>query len=186
MEEDEQLMALVAGGDWTALERLLVRHEAPLLGFFFRVGCDPSAVADLAQTVMVRLYEGRHRYDPGRPFAPWLYGIARNVWIDHRRRAARNRVDPMGDALDGMPSSTPDPAERLEQLEEADWVRRAVQRLPEDQRLALVLRHWQGLTYGEIAETLGVPLGTVKWRLHDAMRKLGEWLAIERPRRSRG
>lgn len=178
MGEDERLTALAAAGDWGALERLLLRHERPLFAFFYRMGCQPSSVAELVQAVMVHLYEARHRYDATRPFDPWLYGIARNVWRDHQRRLGRNRMEPAGDALDVMASSEAGPGERVERLEEADLVRRAVERLPEDQRLVLVLRHWQGLTYKEVAEALGVPLGTVKWRLHEALRKLGQWLAI--------
>lgn len=178
--EDEQLMARVARGDWPALERLLGRYEAPLFAFFHRVGCHPSSVADLVQTVMIRLYEDRTRYDAERPFAPWLYGIARNVWKEHLRRARRDRMDPVGDVVETSCAAAPDPDGRLEEVDDAERVRRAVQRLPEDQRVTLVLRHWHGLTYGEIAEALGVPVGTVKWRVHDALRKLGEWLAVGR------
>lgn len=173
-------MALAAGGDWGALERLLVRYEASLFGFFYRLGGDPTACAELVQAVMTRLYLERGRYDPSRPFAPWVYGIAKNVWNDHLRRRARSRTDLVGDSLQDAPSPAPSPAENLEQLEDADHVRRAVQRLPEDQRLVVVLRHWQGLTYEEIAAALQVPLGTVKWRLHEALTKLGRWLGAAR------
>jgi RNA polymerase sigma-70 factor (ECF subfamily) len=128
---------------------------------------------------MVRLYEERYRYDPGRPLAPWVYGIARNVWRDHARHRARDRTDPLGDSVDAMVGAAPNPLERAQHAEESDLIRCALMRLPEDQRLTLILRHWQGLSYEEIGEALGVPLGTVKWRIHDAHRKLAEWLGVK-------
>jgi len=187
MAIDEHLMARVGRGDWRALEALLARYETPLFGFFHRLGCPPSSCEDLVQTVMIKLYEERHRYDPTRPFSPWLYGIARNVWNDYLRRRGRESTHlALIESMDEMPSTTADPLERSRRVEEAELVRRAVQRLPEEQRLTLVLRHYQGLSYEEIAEALGIPLGTVKWRIHDAMQKVKEWLAVRDRGRSRG
>ncbi len=174
-------MARVVQGEWQALETLLARYEAPLFGFFHRLGGVPSGCQDLVQTVMIRVYDGRQRYDPSRPFAPWLYGIARNVWRQHVRQHTGHRGEspPDSDSVDGLVAASPSPLERAQAVEEADLVRRALGRLPEEQRLTLVLRHWQGLTYQEIAGALDVPLGTVKWRIHDAHRRLGEWLAAK-------
>lgn len=178
-------MARVARGEWGALEALLGRYEAALFGFFHRLGGAPASCEDLVQSVMIRLYEARHGYDASRPFLPWLYGIAWNVWNDYRRRRGResSRLVPI-ESIEDAPSLTADPLERSQEVEEAELVRWALQRLPEDQQLTLILRRYQGLTYQEIAETLGVPLGTVKWRIHEAMQKLKEWLpARERRRR---
>ncbi|MBI2466857.1 MAG: RNA polymerase sigma factor [Candidatus Rokubacteria bacterium] len=177
VETDEQLIAGVTRGDWRALESLLRRYEGPLFGFFYRLGCRAGWCEDLVQTVMIRVYEQCGRYDASRRFAPWLYGIARNVWREHLRQRARDRAEPLEDGDAGTDDAA-DPLERAEVAEEIHLVRRALLRLPQEERLTLVLRHWQGLTYEEIAETLDVPLGTVKWRIHDAHRKLGGWLAV--------
>jgi len=183
MGQEDDLIPRAAKGDWEALARLLGRHEGPLFGFFYRLGCHPNWVEDLVQEVMIRLYQARHRYDPSRPFSAWLYGIARNVWRDHARR--RGREEGHVTALESpeeIPSTAADPLERSQQGEEAERVRRALQRLPEEERMTLILRHYQGLTYEEIAEALGVPLGTVKWRIHDAVRKMGAWLSVREGR----
>jgi len=179
VDADEELMLRVSQGEWGALELLLGRYEGPLLAFFHRLGCDPGACEDLVQTVMIRLYDERRRYDPHRPFAPWLYGIARNVRREHVRQRARARVEPLDESGDAAVEAAAGPLEQAEAGEESDLVRRALLRLPEEERLTLVLRHWQGLTYEEIAGALDVPLGTVKWRIHDAHRKLAAWLAAK-------
>lgn len=179
MREDDDLMARVREGDWNALGTLLGRQEGPLFAFFHRLGCDPNSIEDLVQEVMIRIYEGRRRYDPARPFAPWLYGIARHVWWDYLRRRGRLQVAlRAAESAEDLDPPVLDPLERSQAGEEAERVRRALERLPEEQRVTLLLRHFQGLSYEEIAEALGLPLGTVKWRIHDAMRKLGQWLGV--------
>lgn len=179
MATEPELIAKAARGDWDALAKLLGRQDGPLFAFFYRLGCHPNWVEDLVQEVMICLYQERQRYDPSRPFSAWLYGIARNVWRDHARRRGREQGHLTAlESADEIPSTSADPLERSQQGEEAERVRRALQRLPEEERMTLILRHYQGLTYGEIAEALGLPLGTVKWRIHDAVRKMGAWLAV--------
>jgi len=181
MRQDDDLMARARQGDWDALGTLLGLQEGRLVAFFHRLGCDPNSIEDLVQEVMIRIYEARRRYDPARPFSPWLYGIARNVWRDYLRRQGHLQAALRAmESAEDLDSPGLDPLERRQAEEEADRVRRAVQRLPEEQRVTLILRHFQDLSYEEIAETLGVPLGTVKWRIHDAMRKLGQWLTVRR------
>lgn len=180
MPDDDELMARVRDGEQSALELLFARWEAPIFSFFYRLGCPPSMVEDLTEEVLVALYRQRRRYDPGRPFAPWLYGIARLVWKDHLRRRGRElaRNTPLG-AADYLPAAGLDPADLSEVREEADVVRHGVERLAEEQKVVFMLRHYQGLSYEEIAAALQVPLGTVKWRLHEAVRHLEAWLASE-------
>lgn len=187
MRQDGELMARVRGGDWDALAPLLARQERPLFAFFHRLGCDPNSVEDLVQEVMIRLYEARSRYDPARPFSPWLYGIARNVWRDYLRRQGHRRAAVRAmESAEGLDSPVLDPLERSQAGEEAERVRRALERLPEEQRVTLILRHYQGLTYEEISETLAVPLGTVKWRIHEAMQRLREWIGARERREPKG
>jgi RNA polymerase sigma-70 factor (ECF subfamily) len=170
---DEELMAKVAEGDWDAFEFLLARIEMPLFAFLHRLGARPDIVQDLAQEVMLRLYEHRRRYDPERPFRPWLFGIAVNVWQDSRRRGAREdaRLERLWLTREDE-APVPDPHQRAEVLEGAEVVRRAVQALPEAERVPLILRHYHGLSYAEIQEVLRIPLGTVKTRIHIAVQKV--------------
>jgi RNA polymerase sigma-70 factor (ECF subfamily) len=122
-------------------------------------------------------FEKRHTYDPARPVArPWLYGIATNLLAKHRRSEARRyyamarlaaqRVPPT--ELDDRVSSAVDAVGRWER------VAAAVTTLPEPERDALILHVWEGLSYDEVAAALGVPVGTVRSRLHRARGRLRE------------
>lgn len=181
MPDDAELMARVAEGEQSAFEALFVRWEARLFAFFYRVGCPPSSVGDLTEEVLVSVFRQRKRYDPARPFAPWIYGVARLVWKDHlrhRRREVSHTV-PL-DTVSRALATGPAPAEIAEAREEADTVRRAIEQLPDEQKVSFVLRHYHGLSYEELAAAVQAPLGTVKWRVHDAMRRLEAALARSR------
>jgi len=171
--DDRELMARVREGEQSALELLFARWEGPLFGFFYRLGCPPSSVEDLTEEVLVSVYRRRHRYDLDRPFAPWLFGIARLVWKDYLRHRGReiSHTAPLG-AAKQVPASDFGPSDLAEAREEAEAIRRAIQRLPDEQRETFLLRHYHGLSYEEIAQALQIPLGTVKWRIHEAARRL--------------
>jgi len=171
--DDRELMARVKAGEESALELLFTRWEAPLFGFFYRLGCPPSWVEDLTEEVLVTVYRRRHRYDPDRPFTPWLYGIARLVWKDHLRHRGRELGPTVPlDAASGVSSGEPGPSESSEAREEVEAARRAIEGLPEEQKTAFILRHYHSLSYKEVAQALEIPLGTVKWRIHEAVRRL--------------
>ncbi|MBI4610249.1 MAG: sigma-70 family RNA polymerase sigma factor [Candidatus Rokubacteria bacterium] len=181
MADDRELMARVRERDESALEILFTRWEGPLFAFFYRLGCPPSWVEDLTEEVLVTVYRRRQRYDLDRPFAPWLYGIARLVWKDHLRHRGREITHAVPlEAAAQLPASDLGPSATAEKVEEAEGIRRAIQQLPEEQREAFVLRHYHGLSYEEIAEALQVPLGTVKWRIHEAVRRLEASLVVSR------
>jgi len=176
--DDRELMVRVRDGEQSALELLFARWEAPLFAFFYRLGCPPGVVEDLTEEALVSVYRQRHRYDPARPFPPWLYGVARLVWKDHLRHRGREHArTSLSEAIEGLPSGDPGPSDVAEAREETDRVRGAVQSLPEDLKTVFVLRHYQGLAYEEIAEAVQAPLGTVKWRLHEVLRRLQMSLA---------
>jgi RNA polymerase sigma-70 factor (ECF subfamily) len=181
MPDDRELMARVREGEQSALELLFARWEAPLFAFFYRVGCPPSSMEDLTEEVLVRIYRHRQRYDPGRPFVPWLYGIVRLVWRDylrHRRREISHTA-PL-ETVERMRAPDPDPSETTQVREATEAVRQAIEHLPDEQRVVFTLRHCEGLSYEDIAEALHVPLGTVKWRIHEAVRRLAAWRAASR------
>jgi RNA polymerase sigma-70 factor, ECF subfamily len=124
---------------------------------------------DLTQEAFLRLHRHWHRRDRSRPFGPWLYSVVRNLAIDLlRKRGAEARRDghlPPSD--DG-----PGPEVLAEQAEVKAEVWRAISRLPREQREVVILRHLHGMTYAEIAATVGVPVTTVTNRLHDGRERL--------------
>lgn len=171
--DDAELLARIKQGERSALEVLFARWEGPLVAFFYRLGCPAAVIEELTEEVLVLAYRRRHRYDVERPFAPWVYGIARLVWKDYLRSRGRGLVvaAPLA-AAENLPSEEAGPFDAADARETLKAVHAAVQLLPEDLREVFVLRHYQGLQYKEMAETLRVPIGTVKWRLHEAVRRL--------------
>jgi RNA polymerase sigma-70 factor (ECF subfamily) len=161
MESDEELMAAVARGDEHALASLVERHGPRLHAHLSRVLASVEDADDLLQETWVRVARSARTYQTGRPVRPWLFGIASNLARDlGRRRMVRARA-PVG------PSATPAVADRGDLL-----LRERVARLPERLREVILLRFYEDLNEAEMAEALGVPRGTVKSRLHGAIRAL--------------
>lgn len=129
---------------------------------------DPD-VEDAEHEVLRRALEGRHRLRDGDPLRPWLFGIARHVALDARRARRRDAAD--DGVLETLVDPAPGPEAALERLERAQRLDRALGALDEAQRTALLMFHVEGLGYREIADRLGVPVGTV-----------GTWIARGRKR----
>jgi len=138
---------------------------------------DTHAARDLVQEVYTRAFRNRDRYDPERPFTTWIYAIARNACVDFLRRRAR---DPLGGLAPGAPVPPPDldtlpatdhwdpflAAERKDLVEAA---RAELEKLPDVRRAAVEMKIVDGLTYREVAEALGAPLGTVAFWVRESL-----------------
>ena len=132
-----------------------------------RITGDADAANDCAQEAFIRAYRALHQYDPTLPFGPWLYRITTNASLNHVQRwhARETPVDELPERsaeIDEGPEAT---AVRREEVAE---VMAAMADLPAAYRAALTLRHMQQLSYQEVADALGIPLGTVKTHLHRA------------------
>jgi RNA polymerase sigma factor (sigma-70 family) len=171
MESDEELMEAVARGDERALGRLVDRHGARIHAHLARMTGSGDDADDLLQETWVRVARGARTYTSGRPVRPWLYGIASNLARDlGRRRAVRARGDALA-AAGREPGVAPQAG-----AVEGRALRERVARLPERLREVVLLRYFEDLDEAEMAEALGVPRGTVKSRLHGAIRALKrEW-----------
>jgi len=168
---DEALMRAAARSR-EAFATLVQRHQQPLMNFFRRMG-DYTCAEDLTQETFIRLFKYKNRYKPKAKFTTFLYTLARRTWIDHRRRAGR-RVEAheayaaeMDVRLD---AGTGSERERHQQLGTA------LASLSEEMRTCVIMSVYQGFKYEEIANILGIPVGTVKTRVFHAMRKLREKL----------
>ncbi|MBN2800188.1 MAG: RNA polymerase sigma factor [Deltaproteobacteria bacterium] len=136
---------------------------------------DEQEAREIAQEALLRAHRARDRYDPARPFYPWLYRIVRNACADARDRRRHQAVS----GLDSDRVSSPEGSalDAIGQREAIDRVRAAMETLTEEHREILSLRHFQDLSYSEIAQVLGLPKGTVMSRLYRARAALT--LALE-------
>lgn len=152
-----------------------------MYGYLRRFLGRDDLAADVFQNAFIAVFSKARQYEPGRPARPWLYAVATNAAIDAQRREKRQRVQPAdplpgnGDArtvLDLESDPGPDPAAWVDLEEQKQEVRKAVDELPENLRGVIVLAYFQGMRYQEIAEILGIPLGTVKSRMNAAVARL--------------
>jgi RNA polymerase sigma-70 factor, ECF subfamily len=159
-EDDETLARRAAGGDRRALETLLDRHADRVHAICRRVVSDPDDALDATQEAMIAVARGVSRFDGRSAFTTWLYRVATNAALDELRRK-RRRPAPAAEVPDA--ASTPG---RFEDSVAARLdVDQALAQLPEDFRVAVVLRDLCDLDYATIAEILDVPVGTVRSRI---------------------
>ena len=170
MVTDEELMLAVRDGDLAKLGPLFERHHLALFDFLSRMTGNPTAAEDLVQDVFVRILKYRSTYrDDGR-FETWLFRIARNARADYFRR--HRAVEPLADDVLERPETSLGPARQLELGRDVVRVRRALLMLPDEKRELLVLARYRDMRHEQIASLLGVDVGTVKVRLHRAIREL--------------
>src|SRR5262249_47963031 len=159
------LLERFAQGDEEAFEELFRRFQGPVFAWTMRIVRDRGIAEDLTVETFWRIYRSRERFEPDGNFGAWAYRIATNLALSHVRRA---RPEEDVDEEPAMAES-PDAAERQET---AARVRRAFERLPPRLRVTVMLALVEERPYPEIAEALGVPLGTVKSRVFRAVRIL--------------
>ncbi len=179
-------MLKVSAGDNAAFERLVLRYQDRLVGFFFHLIHDRSAGEDLAQEAFLRVYKSRERYEPTARFSTWLFRIAHNLASNQKRGAARRREIPLGSQAsdhDFRPQeqiladkSALMPTRQLDSREIRDVVRSAVEELTEGQRTAVILHKFEEMSYEEIGEIMGLGTVAVKSLLSRARGKLKESL----------
>ncbi len=170
---DELLMRAVRNGDCGQLGRLFERYHAPLFDFLSRTTGDRAASEDLVQDVFVRILKYRHTYRDDSCFETWMFRIARNARADYFRRRGTAFTVPIEDEAEPT-SRGADPAETLDHATNAARLRRALKQLPDDKRDLLVLARYRGMRYEQIGALLEIDVGTVKVRVHRAMKQLRE------------
>jgi RNA polymerase sigma-70 factor, ECF subfamily len=171
---DEQLALGVQQGNKDDLTVLVERHYSRLLGYLYRLcgGNEPMA-EDMTQETFLRVMRGISLYQFPRPFKPWLYSIATNIARNHYSRAETRYADEMDeDGAESFADAALLPEERTLLNDEARNVLKALAELPPHQREVVVLFYYQELSQHDIAESLHIPLGTVKSRLSLGLRRL--------------
>jgi RNA polymerase sigma-70 factor (ECF subfamily) len=172
---DGELIERVGGGDRDAFEELYRRYTRPVLGLALRRLGDRGRAEDALQEAFAAIWRSATSYDPARgQGGAWLYTVARNAIVD----GARKRPEPPMDAPE-KPSPEGGPDERAEASWLAWRVHSAIEVLPEHERPVIELAYWGGLSQSEIADFLGIPLGTVKTRTRSALARLADLLEDE-------
>ena len=186
--EDRQDMERLAAGSDSALDALMERHAGPVFQFLQRLLADEQDANDLAQETFVRVYRHRERYDGGK-FTTWLYTIAGNLARNEYRRRSRHPNVSLevenetngGSLVDLLPSAELGPAETALALERQDAVQKAVQKLPEELKEAIILCEWEDMSAAEAATVLNTTTRGVESRLYRARKllkkRLKKWIS---------
>jgi RNA polymerase sigma-70 factor (ECF subfamily) len=173
---DGELLQRIADGDSAAFDTLYRRFARPILGLALRLLRDRSRAEDAVQETFAAIWRSAASYRPDRgPGAPWLYAVARNAIIDRARsRREATFAEPPDEA-----ATSPGPPERAESAYISWRVHRAVHDLPPSEREVLELAYWGDLSQREVAQFLGIPLGTVKTRTRSGLARLADLLEGE-------
>jgi RNA polymerase sigma-70 factor, ECF subfamily len=172
---DEELVALATAGDLDSFNQLVARWERPIYALAYRTLGREEDARDVVQEAFLRAYRGLKGFKGQAKFSSWLYRITLNLcrdWIRRDRRAPIVQVAEGTDPMD-LADAHADPGESVEDLvarrEMSQAVARALSELPDEQRTAILLKEYHGLTFQEIADTLHCPLSTVKTRLYQGL-----------------
>jgi len=171
-ESDEDTMRAVREGDLARLGLLFDKYHVPLFDFLSRLTGHRHVAEDLVQEVFLRVLKYRATYRDGARFEPWVFRIARNARADYF--AKRDAALPLSDEALEAPDTTPTPESQLEVEGESGRLRKAMTKLREDRRELLILARYRGMKHEAIGELLGVDSGTVKVRIHRALKELRE------------
>lgn len=166
---DEALAVKARDGDQDAFAELVRRYQQGVVNLAYRLVGNREEALDLSQEIFLRVYENLDRFDPRRPFRPWLYRIATNYCYDFLRRQGRRRDSVEEVSLaegEAVANGHVDPEDALLQGEVQRVVEEVIASLPARYRPVVILRYVEGMSYQEIAEALQLPLGTVKTYLH--------------------
>lgn len=176
-DPDIELMLRFQKGDERAFEELVHRHTRGVLNLVYRYLGDASGAEDAAQDVFVKVYRARKKYQPKAKFTTWLYRIAVNHCLNEIRSRKSQPVSaaPIDDLLE-EPAGAPVDAQLRRQELRRD-VKEAVDALPENQRMAVILARYQEMSYEEIAEAMDLSLEAVKSVIHRAKETLKQRLA---------
>ena len=164
-QPDPAVLRKAQKGDERAFAIILRTYETPVYNYVLRLTGDKVLAEDLTQEVFLRVFQGLPRFSLRCKFTTWLFQVTKNRVLDELRAKERRPVAPAN--LDDMPQLevVDQPVERVETID-ALW--RAIEALPVDLKMALLLRDVVGLSYNEIADSLEITLATVKWRIFKA------------------
>ncbi len=182
---DDVLVERTLEGDTSAFSTLYDRYERPLFNFVYQYIGDYEAAQDIFQETMIRAYRKLSRYQVGTNFSAWIHRIAINLAKDEFKRRRRRPISNISESSESgdetdlfsmLAEEGPGPEKMLLDKDTARRVREGLSHLTHDHMQVILLYVFQGMAYKDIADTLGVPIGTVKSRMHYAVKELGKVL----------
>jgi RNA polymerase sigma-70 factor, ECF subfamily len=171
--DDRELVAIAVNGFDGSFEELVRRYQRPIAAYVYRMVGNYESALDLTQEIFIKVYNSLNRYRSEFKFSTWIYKIAHNAAVDHlRRTSTREQSLVAGTESDSfeipLESAHLTPEQESERKERRGEIESVVRALPANYRELIILRHSQDLSYEEIVEVTGLPLGTVKNRLFRA------------------
>ncbi len=176
MDNDSEIIQKCLQGDKNAFGQLVEKYKRSLYAYAHQMMHSHEDADDLSQEAFLRAYENLNRFKLGTNFQAWIYRILRNLCIDQLRKASRFHRESIEDAAEYIPTRNPGPDKEVEAAELKEHIRAAIDTLPEAQRTVVILREMQELSHREIAHITKTNEKTVRWRLHQARKKLREML----------
>ena len=192
---DAELLARFAKGEEDAFRELVERYKNGLYAFLRRFLNRQDMVEDVFQETFIQLYSSRESFDLDRPLRPWLFTIAANKAKDALRKEQRKAAIPIGtivdaedisfgDMLNVITSDSVEPFESLQREEMAVMVRDVIAKMPANLREIIILAYYNKFSYKQMADTLSIPIGTVKSRLHTAVARFAkDWKTLMREKK---
>ena len=176
---DRTLVLQTRDGDVEAYGELVRRYQTSVFNVCYRLLGERREAEDLAQDSFIRGYERLRTFDEDRPFGPWIRRVAANTCLNHLRSHWRS-TEPLDDEHD-LPASTTaiDPSATADERASRSKIREAIRSLPPHYRAVIELRHFQGLTYQEMAEALSLPLSDIRSHLFRSRRLLADKLKAD-------
>jgi RNA polymerase sigma-70 factor (ECF subfamily) len=176
-EQERELCALMQGyldGRLDAFDGLYLALAGRVRGYLLSQCRDAALADDLLQDTFMQMHRSRRTYEPGRPVTPWVFAIARHVYLMKRRSSGRRMRFEERLATDALTNDIAH--DDLRTMIDGDRIRRALDQVPSDQREALLLHHVEGWSFGEIAARLGIRVNAAKTRAFRGMKKMRERL----------
>jgi len=182
---DAELLQQYNEGDEAAFREIVHRYKNSLYAFLKQFLSQSDLVDDVFQETFLQLFTSRESFDPTRPLRPWLFTIAANKAKDALRKAQRNSAVPIGtisesedmsfdEMLNALSSDTAVPYDEVERNETSARVNEVITNMPENLREILILAYFNRFSYKQMADILGIPIGTVKSRLHTAVARFSK------------
>ncbi|MCX6346260.1 MAG: sigma-70 family RNA polymerase sigma factor [Armatimonadetes bacterium] len=185
--EEQALLQRCKDGENGAFDELVHRYQKRVFNFAYGIAGNPDDANDVAQEAFVRVFNSIQTFRGDANFTTWIYRIVTNVYLDDRKKSKNHRLISLDEYIDLEENSisrqivdeSPQPGEIAENKERSQVVRNAINALPDYQRIIVTMYHLHDRSYDEIAETMHLPIGTVKSRLNRARLALAEILKTE-------